>query len=415
MKRTAFLVLALAASFASLSGQTYQMFSEEMNQIREKAPFSFGPLRLFPSLALRNVGYDSNVFFDARPKADYTGTFSPEVRAYLPLGGTILFTARENPEYSFYLNEKNRREFSNSFGFGLRALVLGRFVLDGSAHYDKHRRPQSSELGALVTDTSKGYEAGLTFETPRRTSLGIKAVFNDVSLEDYAPAETGVPLSGILNRIERGLQAEFNYEISPGGYFFLSGMVTEFAFASAVSNWKDSTAMEGFAGVRFPIGGKIRGTLALGFKKFAPKEAGPAEFSGLVGKTELEGRFGPLGLRASYSRDSVFSVWTDVLFFIDSRYGAGASFYLTPFLRLDYNYDLGNADYPDFPGAGPAPGEGSSGRRRDNHATHSAGIVVRLFGNTGLGLTWNSARWTSTMAGWDRRREFIGVFLTYEF
>ena len=62
---------------------------------------------------------------------NYTATVAPQALIYWPLGSWILLSARDTPEYAFYLHEKNRREFSNSYGFEAKALLFGRFVADG--------------------------------------------------------------------------------------------------------------------------------------------------------------------------------------------------------------------------------------------------------------------------------------------
>jgi hypothetical protein len=155
--------------------------------------------------------------------------------------------------------------------------------------------------------------------------------------------------------------------------------------------------------------------LALGYKKFALKTGPYPNFSGLTANTELDGRFGRFGVRLRYSRDTPFSFYENVLYFVENDYGGGVSVYLTPFLRLDYNYDHGLGDYPRFFVTDPLTGLDEAVRRRDRHDTHSVGLVLRIFTDTGFGLSWNEMSWTSTLPGWDRRRGFIGASLSQRF
>jgi hypothetical protein len=399
------------AGFAS--AQTYVSVRDEWDQVR-KAKLHFGPFSIIPSLALRDVGYDNNVYFESAARGDYTATIAPEARVYMPLGSWILLSARDTPEYSFYLHEKNRREFANSYGLGAKALLFGRFAVTGGYSYDKHRRPLSSEIGSLVTDETRAADGGLAFETARKTSLAVAVFRRDVTVEDLGPVG-GPSLSSAFNRREKGLTLELRYPVSSETFLFLAGGYTQYAFAFLGSAWRDSTAVSVSGGLRFPLTGRLSGLLALGYKKFSLKSGPYPGFSGLTANTELDGRFGRFGVRLRYRRDNPFSFYQNVVYFIENDYGAGVSFYLTPFIRLDYNYDYGLGDYPRFFVSDPFTGLDEAVRRRDRHYTHSVGLIFRIFTDTGVGLTWNEIRWISTLPGWDRQRRFIGVTLTQRF
>jgi len=415
MRRPLVLFAALAVVATSLSGQTYRGFRSEWDEVIGKARIILGPLRVFPSFSIRNVGYDDNVNFDAKAKGDYTGTISPAVKVYWPVGGTILLSASENPEYNYYARESFRRSFSNSYTFGMKTLLLSRFVLLGNTTRAAHRRRLSSELGTLVTDELRGFDAGLFFETARQTSLGVTVFRNEIGYENLQMEDSSLPLSQVLNRKEWGGKAEFYYQAFTEGFFYLVGEYTEFEFKNPESAWRNASAIQGTIGLRFPVGAAIRGNLAFGYKRFRPNLEARPSYSGLFGKTDLNARFGRIGLRARYGRDTIFSYLAEALFFVENAVGGGVSLYLTDFLRLDYDYNRGTSDYPEFLVFDPVADGSLNIGRKDRHETHSAGIAVRLFGTTGLGLTWNSALWTSSLPGWDRRRRFIGAFLTYQF
>ncbi len=53
--------------------------------------------------------------------------------------------------------------------------------------------------------------------------------------------------------------------------------------------------------------------------------------------------------------------------------------------------------------------------RRDDQWNLSFGPVVRIFGTTGFGLTFNIYRRTSNAPGFNVSRNFVGAFVTYEF
>jgi len=91
------------------------------------------------------------------------------------------------------------------------------------------------------------------------------------------------------------------------------------------------------------------------------------------------------------------------------------SIYLTQFLRLDYNFYYGGGRYPEAIVIRLPDGSINEIKRRDIYRSHSAGIVLRIIKNTGIGLTVNYWERQSNIQGNDRNRMFIGGFLTYEF
>jgi hypothetical protein len=411
---TAAAVLLLAAGTAS--AQSYVAFQDEWESIVRRAPWTLGPFRLFPAFSLRNVGYDDNIYFENAPRADYTGTFSPELKAYLPIGGTILLSVSDNPEYTYYVKNRARREFTNSVGLGLKALLLSRFVLTGEYQDFAHRRQLSPEIGILVTDLGRAWTAGLHYETASQSAIGLTAFRNELSYESLTLDPEGVPLSQALNRTESGGRAEIYYRAFYKGYLFLGAGLTEYRFQSPDMAWRNSTGRFVTVGARFPVGGSLEGTINFGFKQVKPRAESQAVFSGFVGSADLAARLGRLGLRARFVRDNVFSTFADVLYFVDTTGGGGVSFYITDFLRLDYDFDVGTSDYPaSLPGEEPEAGAAMNASRTDRRLNHAAGFVIRILRTAGLGLTWNSAHWTSTIPGWDRRRSFVGAYLTYRF
>ena len=79
---TALLMVAWAEAAAAQIGQAPPTTA---------APLVAGPVNLFPSIALRDVGVDSNIHNDPNnPLQDFTFTAEPRLRAELPTGSTLL-------------------------------------------------------------------------------------------------------------------------------------------------------------------------------------------------------------------------------------------------------------------------------------------------------------------------------------
>jgi hypothetical protein len=223
-----------------------------------------------------------------------------------------------------------------------------------------------------------------------------------------------IALADALNRRERTVALEAYYQAFPGGFIFTNLGLSEYRF-DRISADRDSRAAQAVFGVRFPILGRIQGVFSLGYRKLMPRDPGKTGYTGLYGESALSYRAGRIGLRIGYSRGDQFSYFETAYLYLGSRVSGGVSFYLTRFLRLDYNIDFGTSDYP---GRMSVPVDAETMvelKRRDHQNAHVVGLVVRVYKTFGVGLTLNSARWTSNVPGWNRRRDFIGVNLTTQF
>jgi hypothetical protein len=411
-----FLLGILAAG--TLSAQSYRGFSEEYRGLVEKARWRLGPFILVPKITLRDVGFDDNLYFGSdrgEPVKDFTATLSPEVKAYWPLRDRLILYFRDNPEYAYYLKESYQRSFTNGYGAGLRYLLLGRFVLSGEFGDDKHRRRVSSEFQVPATDRVRSFRGGVFFETARKSSLGVTGTVRKISYEDVFITPENDPVSRLLDREERALEAEAYYQLFSDGFLFLRGGLQEYRFLDETSLWRNATSVSFSAGLRFPLLGRVRGLFNLGYKDFDPKKAGEPSFRGLVGDTGIDVRSGRFAFRLVFARDLTFSTYAQVFYFIENSWRMGGSFYLASFLKMDYDFSQGRADYAER-ASDPRPEEGSpAGGRVDRHRRHSVGLTIRVFRTMGIGLAWNSERWTSAPSAFDRSRNFIGLVWTQSF
>ena len=413
---TLFLMFLLVSIYSY--GQGYRTFRWEQEQIIKRAKWRIGPFRLFPTINFRDIGYDGNVYYqreEDNPISDYTATFSPQAKVYLLFRNFLILSLTENPEYVYYFKQKRERRWNNTISPEIKFLFLNRFVISGRYSYRNRRWRASSEFDVRANELRESYRGSLFYETARRTSFGISASLEKISYEDITLPGEEIYLSRLLNREERSGNLEFYYRIFSESFFFLSGGYTEYRFEHIQSRWRDSYSYQAYSGIRFPFLGKIRGTLSLGYKKLLPRIGEKKGFSGLIGNTSLDFRVRRFRLRVQYNRDCYFSYWTDSIYFIEDRYGAGISFYLTKFLRLDYNFSYGEANYPELMLLQMPDGQYEEIKRKDTYRIHTAGFVVRIIRNTGIGLMVNFWERKSNYYWASRNRGFISGYVTYEF
>lgn len=410
----------LMAFFFSMSsyGQDYQSFRNELDYIFENTKIIIGPFRIFPTFNFSNIGYDDNVYYqreEDNPVTDYTATFSPQIRMYLLFRNKLIISLTENPEYVYYYKQKRERRWNNTLSPEFKLLLLNRFVISGNYSYRNRKWRASSEFDVKANEIRESYRGSLFYETPRRTSFGITALLDKYSYEDVTLPGEEIYLSRNLNREERSGNLEFYYRVFSGSFFFMSGGYTEYKFEHIQFHWRDSYSYQVFSGIRFPLFGRMRGALSLGYRKLSPKQKEKKGFSGLVGDTSLAFRIMRFGFRFQYIRDFRFSYWTNSLFFVENRFGSGISFYLTRFLRLDYNFFYGETNYPEMVLFQTPDGRVEAIMRKDIYRGHIAGFIFRIFKKTGIGVMVNYWERESNYYWANRNRLFAGGYITYEF
>jgi hypothetical protein len=406
--------LFVLAAASSASGQSYEAFQSEWARVTEKYLFRLGPFRAFASLDIRRLGYGDNIYFEDKPVRDFTATVAPSLTLYLPLRHRAILYVRESPEYTFYAKEAGLRQFTNGYGGGGRLLLFNRIVLSGDYARQSRLDAISVELGRPTRETRTVTSGGVFYETARRTSIGLTGSVERLSYQDVNSADGPLALSSTLDRTERSASMEIYYRLRGESFFFLKAGAAEYVFDRASVD-RDAVSVQALAGVRFPILGRISGTLSLGYKKFDPKSAGRESFAGLIADSGIEARTGRFSFRAGLRRDLHFSYFENAFFYVEDSLSAGASFYPAGFLRLDYGYLRANLRYPRIETVDPVTGAVIASSRTDLQGTHSAALVFRILRTAGLGIRVTAERWTSTAPGWDRIRTYAGVYLTSRF
>lgn len=420
LKRCAlFLLFLLTAQFStSAFGQSYQSFLSTLEQVSKLRKFKFGPFWIFPTFHLKDIGYDDNVYFQREgdeQASDFTGTLSPGVSIYFIFRNRLLLSLRENPEYVFYFEQKRERRLNNTLSPEFKYLFLNRFVISGGYLDSNRRRRATSEFDVRANERMKSYTGRFFYETARQTSFGLSGAIRKISYEDITLPGEEIYLARALNRREKSGYFEFYYKVFSESFFFIKAGYTEYEFEHAQSSWRDSFSYQVYTGMRFPLLGRVRGTLSLGYKRLFPKTGGRTGFSGLVGNSGLDFRFWRLAVRLNYDRDCHFSYWTNNIFFNEDRYGAGISLYVMRFIRVDYSLTYGEAHYPEPMSVRMPDGSYEEITREDIYRVHSTGLVFRIIKDIGLGMAVSFWERDSNYFWENRKRMFIGGYVTYEF
>lgn len=414
----ALLSLLLVVLAGRLAGQSHKTFRDEFDEIRAWTGLRLGPLKVLPLLRLSDVGYDNNVYYRDRadePVGDYTATLSPEIKAAWLLGSSVILSASESPEYDFFLKESGLRTLTNSYNLGSRILLFRGLALSGDFHSQRHLRRAYSEFEQQIEDMQKGFDASIFFETPRGTAIGFSGSSDEYRYTNIGIQEPDAPYLQALDRRERTATFEFYYRVFSQSFLFYTLGASGYEFEDPAFAWRNAHSYQTYVGLRFPVLGMARGTLALGYKKFIPEAEDRREFSGLVADTALSFRVGRVGLSLGCNRDNYFSYLETAYYYIEDRLRCGLTFALLPFLRLEGNFQVGAWRYPDPQEVSYDGQTYLVASRRDTNRIFSAGFGVRVGEKDWLSFSYNLYRRRSNAPGYDIDRNFIGAALAYDF
>lgn len=296
LKRLVHLTLTLfVLCSVTLDGQDYESFGSKTQGIRENSLFHIGPFYIQPRLAFRDIGYDSNVYFQSveeDPIDDYTAAFSPEVVVNFLLGRTLVLHFTENPEYHHYFRERQRRVLTNAYSTGFRLYLLNRFSLSGSYSNSRRWARITPEFFAPTLVKRAGVEWSIFYESSSRIMLGLLGSMRRVSHED--------PLyQRELDRMEDRVSFELYYRLFSESRFFLNVKYEEYEFENVDAHWRDAWSSEILGGLQFPLIGRLRGTFSLGYRTFSLVTDETTQ-SGLVSQTGLSYRIGSFAFKLDY-------------------------------------------------------------------------------------------------------------------
>ncbi|MEW6456127.1 MAG: outer membrane beta-barrel protein [Acidobacteriota bacterium] len=413
-KKSFFFVLTIIIFFLlngrnELYGGTWM--GEELERLIKEARLKIGPFRIKTILFLNNAGYDSNVYgtpYD--PIKDYTFTTGPAFYIYLPLKKRILFSVYESPQYVYFLETKRERTWNNYFN-GEVYFVFNRFLFSFGRGFSDARERWNTEIDIRPRRKEDSVQGSVLWQTARRTSFSIRYTKANYDYENLYYERFNI--RDQLNREENYVNFTGYYQLFPRTKFFLDFEYGFFNFENPLS-FRNSKSYAIYGGFEFSPFGAIRGRINLGYKFFDSLIPERKDYRGIVGNTSMDLRLLRFfALRALYRRDIQFSLWYDNIYFLENRYGSGASVYLFRNIRIDYDYSLGRNTYPQIERELIAHSLWQ--KREDDYKIHSVGIYFRIKRELGIGVTLSKWIRDSNLDWEDDEKLFVGANLTYNF
>lgn len=245
---------------------------------REAAPAEFGPVSLYPTLQLLDVGVDENVFNDGSdPQRDYTMTVATKVLAVVRLGENELLL-RAGSDYVWFQEYTSER--SNNAQYAMRFnLSASRFKPFTGAEYIRTRARRSPEIDARARRTDRVALGGFGFDLTPRTAL-TATVRLEETMYDEGERFRGVALDDELNRSGRAAEGGVKYAITPLTSMTVTAGYEEQTFRQ--SRIRDVKRYTLGPTIEFSPEAIIRGRVVTAFELFKPEDPTLAERMGVA-------------------------------------------------------------------------------------------------------------------------------------
>ena len=302
--------LAVAALALPAAALAQSEGPERIDEVRKEARTHLGPFYATPTIVLKELGVDSNVFNAAgEPESDFTITAAPAADVWVPVARRALFQLTAGSDLVWYANFNSERSIDPQFA-GRAEIYLRRITLFASSHYLNTRQRLNYEVDLRARHIERDSTAGVAVHlTPK------------FSVDDADASFDGVNLQRTLNQKTKGVSLATRHQLTPLTTVVVRYEQVEDAFA--FSPVRDSKSFRVMPGVEFKPRALIKGSAYVGYRRFTPSAADVLpEFSGLVGQLGLSYTLlGSTTFGVSFARDLTYSYDEVRPFFVNTWMG----------------------------------------------------------------------------------------------
>ena len=242
-----------------------------------------GPLRVNPSITLRDIGTDSNVFNEpTNPKQDLTAALSPEAEAWLGMGRSRL-QAKARVDLLYFERYASERSVSTDtqVAFDLR---LGRLTPYVTKTFRSSRQRVNLEIDARARRVENAAAAGTSVRLTKKTTAAMEVHHSRFEFDPSAVFR-GTNLREVLDRTDDGLSAAVRHRLTPFTTFVIAADTQSTRFPFSPLRAADSVHLG--AGVEFNARALLNGSAYVGRQKFNVLDANAPDFQGTVASVDV--------------------------------------------------------------------------------------------------------------------------------
>jgi hypothetical protein len=368
--------------------------SEQVRRELETSRVRLGIFRVRPAFAIRDFGYDNNVFGTPKdPVADWRSTISAGANLIVPFGRKMYGRATVVPEYTWYRKLSERRLFGGTYGGSLLGL-FNHLTIEGGANAHKGFSVISSELEREAVGRRTASFGTAELEIVRRFSI-FGTAREERQRYSHAVEARAVNAASLapLERNERLARAGIRYRLTSFLSVSVAAEKTRSEFLTATERNNESDAV--IAGIRYDRPRTFFNFSAGSRTGKARREATAfPRYTTATGSYYAAHEFPVRTVIDVYGhRGLVYSLYADNAYFIETRNGAGLVVPLGRRLAVRAFGETGSNRYPRAV---------ESVKRSDDVATYGGGLAIRLYRSLALTAIATNTRYTSNVPGLDR-------------
>ena len=264
-------------------GQSQGVQPESLPASAANRPVALGSVQIYPSLSIRDVGMDSNVYNSSQViRDDFTYTVAPRLLAEMPLGnGRVVGTGGAG--FVFFRDNKDQQSI-NAAVTGLYDIRKGRVRPSLEVGMNRSRQ-RTGDIDVRALGVSRNGRAAIELGLSGITSFTAWVARDNT---EFAPGQAfrGMDLADQLDRKTTTFAAGARFDLTPLTTMVVAAEYEQLRFT--VSRFRDSDSLRLTPTVRFGEGAVINGQAFVGIRDFRPVQPVMAPFRGLVAGGDLQ-------------------------------------------------------------------------------------------------------------------------------
>lgn len=243
----------------------------------QNPPMKIGPVELWPTMVIRNIGVDANVFNEAtNPKRDFTATIVPNLEAVIrPSWMRLSYTAIS--EFVYFKKYTSERGVNRGFQSRLD-VNLPYFQPFATIGAMRTKERQNTEIDVRARRDLRNYGAGIRTHLGNATSVSVGAR-RHTSRFVGGDQFRGVDLATELNNETNAIDASVMLDVTPLTSVGITFSKEEDRFDTAVL--RNSNATRIAPTVSFKPLGLFTGSATVGYLRFDAIDPQVEDYTGL--------------------------------------------------------------------------------------------------------------------------------------
>ena len=247
------------------------------------AKVHIGPFAVNPSVALTNVGVDTNVFNDwENPRSDFTATMTSAADTWLRLGPARV-NFKLSGSYVYFAQYSDQRSLGTTDSARVELPLVHLQPWAEGSFLTARERP-GYEIDLRLRRTGTAVSGGVDVPVSNRTTLGVAL---KRARTDYNSGETylGYSVSETLNRTTTTATASLRFALTPLTKVLLDveSVRERFEFSTI----RDSDGFRVVPGIVFAASALINGSAHVGFRRLKMLTPGMPDYTGPVALVDL--------------------------------------------------------------------------------------------------------------------------------